>query len=66
MIPICTPHELLMALLPTRFPWKSKIITNFQLLLPELRFHELSSTLLEREEEAKTEIENQMQMVAFE
>lgn len=29
MIPICTPHELLMALLPERFPWQSKIITDF-------------------------------------
>ena len=29
MMPICTPHELLMALLPERFPWQSKIITDF-------------------------------------
>ena len=60
MMPICTPHELLMALLPERFPWLSKIITDFQLLLPELRCQELSSTLVEREEEAKSQMENQM------
>ena len=29
MMPVCTPHELLMALLPERFPWQSKIITDF-------------------------------------
>ncbi len=66
MMPICTPHELLMALLPDLFPWQSKIITDFQLLLPVLRRQELSSTLTEREEETKSQMESQMQMVAYE
>jgi len=29
MMPVATPHELLMALLPDLFPWQSKIITDF-------------------------------------
>lgn len=33
MMPVATPHELLMALLPDLFPWQSKITTDFQKLL---------------------------------
>jgi len=29
MMPVATPHELLMALLPGLFPWQSKITTDF-------------------------------------
>jgi len=29
MIPIATPHEVLMALLPDEFPWQCKIVTDF-------------------------------------
>ena len=29
MMPIVTPHEVLLALLPDLFPWQCKIITDF-------------------------------------
>jgi len=36
MITVVTPHELLMALRPDLFPWQSKVITDFNELLPTL------------------------------
>lgn len=29
MIPVATPHEVLLALLPELFPWQCKITTDF-------------------------------------
>lgn len=34
MATVVTPHEVFMALLPRRFPWTCKVITDFRLLLP--------------------------------
>ena len=36
MATVVTPHELFMALMPSRFPWTCKVITDFRLLLREL------------------------------
>ena len=36
MMPVCTPHELFLALRPDCFPWDCKILTDFQLLIPTL------------------------------
>ena len=33
MATVVTPHEVFMALMPTRFPWTCKVITDFRLLL---------------------------------
>lgn len=40
MATVVTPHEVLMALMPTRFPWQCKVITDFRLLLRELERQE--------------------------
>ena len=37
MATVVTPHELLMALMPVRFPWQCKIITDFTILLDMLQ-----------------------------
>lgn len=34
---VVTPHELFMALEPDLFPWESRVITDFNQLLPILR-----------------------------
>ena len=34
MATVVTPHELFMALMPSKFPWQCKIITDFRELLP--------------------------------
>ena len=34
MATVVTPHEVFMALMPSRFPWMSKVLTDFRLLLP--------------------------------
>lgn len=36
-MPIVTPHELFMALEPDAFPWESKVITDFNAILPKIR-----------------------------
>ena len=36
MAKVVTPHEVFMALMPNKFPWQCKIITDFRLLLREL------------------------------
>jgi len=36
MMPVVTPHEVLMALRSNLFPWQSKVITDFTLLLETL------------------------------
>lgn len=33
MMPVVTPHEVMMALQPSQFPWQSKIQTDFSTLL---------------------------------
>lgn len=53
MIPIATPHELFMALMPESFPWESKVITDFQLLLPKLNESSVNEHIVQLEEEAK-------------
>ena len=33
MATVLTPHEVFMALMPSKFPWQCKVITDFRLLL---------------------------------
>ena len=35
-MPVVTPHELLMAVEEEEFPWESRVITDFNQLLPKL------------------------------
>ena len=37
LMPVVTPHEALMALRPDLFPWESKVITDFNELMPVSR-----------------------------
>ena len=70
MATVVTPHELLMALMPVRFPWQCKIITDFTILLDMLQRG--ADQEEEEEEEVKTaeevaeELEDQMQLVKVE
>ena len=41
---VITPHECLMALEPTIFPWECKIITDYNILLSRLSSSETSNT----------------------
>lgn len=66
MIPIATPHELLMALMPEQFPWQSKVITDFQLLLPKLDENSVNERITFLKEETKAEQNDQLSLVAFE
>ena len=38
LMPVVTPHEVMMALRGELFPWKSKIITDFNELIPVSAF----------------------------
>jgi hypothetical protein len=48
MTPVVTPHEVLMALRSDLFPWQSKVITDFTLLLDKLA----SAPAIDAKEEA--------------
>ena len=54
MATVVTPHEVFMALMPSRFPWTCKVQTDFRIVLQE--FANASDADYE-EEEAKTEEE---------
>lgn len=52
---VVTPHEFFMALEPETFPWESKIITDFNLLLTKLSDIHNGQNHKEALEEAKLE-----------
>ena len=61
MATVVTPHEVFMAYMPSIFPWQSKIITDFQQLLPVLNQPNLNPNDDEDEktaEELKEEYED--------
>jgi diphthamide synthase subunit DPH2 len=41
---VATPHEFFMALMPEVFPWESRILTDFNQLLPKLSKEEVKSS----------------------
>ena len=54
MATVVTPHEVLMALMPSCFPWQCKIITDFRLLLRQMEsFEKTDQSNQENEEEDK-------------
>ena len=72
MATVVTPHELLMALQPNRFPWQCKIITDFRVLLDEFDKPLTEEQQANEEEEEKTpeevaeDLADQMQLVKVE
>ena len=52
MIPVVTPHELLMALKPEVFVWEQKIITDFCVILERLE----APQLVESSNQAKLDL----------
>jgi hypothetical protein len=65
MMPVATPHELLMALLPDLFPWQSKITTDFQTLLCILK-SKPQVALKAQTEEKKEEYQDSLSLVRVE
>ena len=49
MTNIVTPHEVFMALLPSLFPWESKIITDWRVLLQRFSGQELTVEKIEQD-----------------
>jgi diphthamide synthase subunit DPH2 len=41
---VVTPHEFFMALEPSLFHWESRVITDFNQLLPKLQSHVAEAT----------------------
>ena len=72
MATVVTPHEIFMALMPNRFPWQCKIITDFRLLLRTLEQEQGNNDQADDQEDEKTaeelaeELEDQMQLVKVE
>ena len=71
MATVVTPHELLMALMPARFPWQCKIITDFTILLDMLQRggdqgEEEEKEEVKTAEEVAEELADQMQLVKVE
>lgn len=49
---VVTPHEFFMALEPELFPWESRVITDFNRLLPKLQERKIEGTHKQALEEA--------------